>query len=195
MHRRQFLSQLALLGAPLSVTLGCKPKAHALPELGAIPRVALTNQEGRATTLEEFRGTPIFVAFFFTRCPSVCPRVVARLKEVDVALGPSTKAQFALISVDPEFDSPEVLRAYASKYELKSARYSLFTGEHQAISAAAENGFKIGLVGTYAANEPGLGITHGSHVVLVDGRGLIRKYIRTFDDDAVDEATRAFASL
>lgn len=189
MKRRTFLLSLPALGL-----LSCRAKVEPLPDLGAIPDLNLRNQAGQAVSLASLHTEPLLVAFFFTRCPSVCPRLVARLKEIEVSARSKGPVRVALISVDPEFDTPLVLAEYAQKYGLKGPDWSLLTGEHQKIAVAAEEGFKVGLSGKYAADEPGFGITHGSHIVLVDQGGHIRKYIRSFDDDAIqvaDEALRA----
>jgi protein SCO1 len=190
MKRRAFLATIALALAACR-----KSPAEALPDLGLIPELSLTNQAGQVVRLANLHSEPLLVAFFFTRCPSVCPRLVARLKEMEASARSSKPVRVALISVDPEFDTPEVLRAYAEKHGLNGPAWSLLTGDYQKIAQAAEAGFKIGLSGKYAEDEPDLGITHGSHIVLVDVEGHIRKYIRSFDDDAIQVATLAVQSV
>lgn len=190
MKRRTFLVSLSAL-----VIASCRTKLEPLPDLGAVPTLTLKNQAGQAVPLASLHAEPLLVAFFFTRCPSVCPRLVGRLKEIEVSAGSVAKVRFALISVDPEFDTPLVLAEYAKKYGLRAEAWSLLTGEYEKIATAAEGAFKIGLSGQYAADQPGFGITHGSHIVLVDSRGHIRKYIRSFDDDAIQVATEALRSL
>jgi len=190
MKRRVFLACLSAW-----VLAGCREKTAPLPDLGAIPSLTLTSQTGHAVPLASLHDGPLFVAFFFTRCPSVCPRLVARLKEIKASAHSTAEVRVALISVDPEFDTPNVLAEYAQKYDLRGPGWSLLTGAQQQIVDAAETGFKVGLSGKYASDQPGFGITHGSHIVLVDSRGHIRKYIRSFDDDAIQVATEALRSL
>jgi protein SCO1 len=193
MNRRRIV-QVALVCVLSLVTLACKSQ-EPLPVLGQIPEISLTDSQGQTVSLKSLANRPVFFAFFFTRCPSVCPRLVARTKEIEKAVGDPSKVGFVLISVDPEFDSPEVLRNYGTRLGLGAESFSLLTGAYRTIAEAAETGFKIGIEGKYAADQPGLGITHGSHLVLVDRHGQIRKYVRTFDDGAVDEASRAVKSL
>jgi protein SCO1 len=192
MNRRTALLVLSFA----AYTLSCQRfQKENLAVLGPMPEVELRNQKGDVVRLSELTRGPLFVAFFFTRCPSVCPRLVERMKAIDAALSDNQNVHFALVSVDAEFDTPEVLRSYAARQALRGERFSLLTGDSHAIANAAEAGFKIGLSGKFAAEEPGLGITHGSHLVLVDAQRQIRKYIRSFDDDAVTQAVLAAGAI
>jgi protein SCO1 len=193
MNRRTCLAAL-LASVPLAVS--CKfTRGAPLPNLGQVPSVELVDQTGLKTTFGKLGPRPLFVAFFFTRCPSICPRLVARMKEIEAALGSPSKAGFVLVSVDPEHDSAEVLENYSVQQKLSSTSFSLLTGDYKQIANVAESGFRIGLSGSYAPDKPDLGITHGSHLVLVDKRGQIRKYVRTFDDDAVKQAIESVEAL
>lgn len=170
-------------------TLCCDPKikgepaastAGSLQKLSSIPAFSFTNQDGKAFGSTDLRGTPYLAAFVFTRCPSICPEVMKRMKEVDVAVKAANKRLNMLsISVDPENDTPAVLKEYARKYGADEKNWNLLTGDHAAIAKTAEEGFKVGLSGTIDEGKPHLGITHGSHFVLVDGAGIIREYYRS----------------
>lgn len=181
----RFVPRRSFVAAPL--LFGCSKKRVAeLPLLGSLPELPLTDQEDKPRRLQDFRGKLLLVAFFFTRCPSICPRLIARMQEMERALAKGARAfHLAAISVDPEHDTPEVLRKYAAARGIRADSFSLLTGEHSQIAHAAEENFKIGLDGSYDPDKPGLGITHGSHVILVDAESRIRAFVRTFDDDAV----------
>lgn len=154
-----------------------------LPRLGAVPELALIGADGAPASPTQLRGNPWILAFFFTRCPSVCPRVVARMKEVEATARKEGKTLGVVgITVDPENDTPEVLAGYAAKNELGDA-WSLWTGDHATIVEAAEQGFKIGVSGAADPSKEHFGISHGSHLVLVDAQGEIRGYYRSFDED------------
>jgi protein SCO1/2 len=181
----RLLPRRSFLASPLLVACSKKRVAE-LPVLGALPELPLTDQEGQERRLQDYRGKLLLVAFFFTRCPSVCPRLIARMQEMERALAQGSRPfHLAAISVDPEHDTPEVLRGYASARGIRAESFSLLTGDHSQIARAAEENFKIGLEGSYDPDKPGLGITHGSHVILVDRESRIRAFVRTFDDDAV----------
>lgn len=167
----------------------CRQPEPPLPDLGEIPRLALTGSDGRTVQLGGAQPEPRLYAFFFTRCPSVCPRLVARMKEMDRALADEElKAQFVLVSVDAENDTPAVLKAYAEGQALVGRPFQLVTGPDEAVKKAAETGFHVAVEGKFNAAAEGSGITHGSHIAVADRTGRMRAFIRTFDDDAVAQA-------
>src|ERR671919_2364872 len=83
-----------------------------LPTIGSAPDFALTSQDGVEVTLEDLRGKVIAVAFIYTWCPDVCPMLTDKMARVQDALGPAfgTDVAFGSITVDPERDTPEVLK-------------------------------------------------------------------------------------
>lgn len=157
-----------------------------LPVLGTVPAFSVVDQTGAPVSPQSLQGRPFVAAFMFTRCPSICPRITARMRELQQAAAANkVSLRLVSISVDPEFDTPEVLRAYAAKNAIDTATWSLWTGPYETIAQAAEHGFKIGLSGKADTSKADLGITHGSHLILVDKESRIRGYYRTFDDDVV----------
>lgn len=78
----------------------------------------LLDPDGRERTLADFRGKVVLVFFGFTQCPDVCPTALARASEVKQLLGADgERLQVLFISVDPERDTPEVLRAYTAAFD------------------------------------------------------------------------------
>ena len=79
---------------------------------------ALTDQNGKPRTLQDFAGKVVVVFFGFTQCPDVCPTSMAELAEVKKLLGPDgDKLQAIFITVDPERDTPGVLKAYMGNFD------------------------------------------------------------------------------
>ena len=79
---------------------------------------ALSDQNGKPRTLQEFAGKVVVVFFGFTQCPDVCPTSMAELAEVKKLLGlDADKLQAVFITVDPERDTPEVLKAYMANFD------------------------------------------------------------------------------
>ena len=79
---------------------------------------ALTDQNGKPRTLLEFAGKVVVVFFGFTQCPDVCPTSMAELAEVKKLLGlDADKLQAVFITVDPERDTPDVLKAYMANFD------------------------------------------------------------------------------
>ncbi len=187
---------LALLMLLAGQTIACSRNDHAspvgeedtgpLPILGQVPEFSLTSHRGASFGSKALGGKPYLAAFLFTRCPSVCPRLTERMGEVaDRVKAEGRTLEFVSISVDPEHDTPPVLTEFAKKHGALRPNWTLLTGDSDAIRTTAESGFKIGVTGAYDASKPDMGITHGSHLILVDARGRIRGFYRSFDDDTV----------
>jgi protein SCO1 len=78
----------------------------------------LTDHNGKPRTLQDFAGKVVVIFFGFTQCPDVCPGSMAELAEVKKLLGPDgDKLQAVFITVDPERDTPEVLKAYMGNFD------------------------------------------------------------------------------
>ena len=90
-----------------------------LPTIGAAPDFALTSQDGAEVTLAALRGKVVAVTFIYTSCPDVCPMLTDKMARVQDELGPDfgSKVAFVSITVDPERDTPEVLKGYAEAFE------------------------------------------------------------------------------
>jgi protein SCO1 len=191
LSRRQLL---ALAGAA-SAGIGCR-RASDLPELGKVGSFALTDQAGRPVTAETFRGRVWTAAFFFTRCPTVCPRITRRMRDLQQAAKKDNVAvELVSFTVDPEHDTPEVLRAYAQKYEADLSSWRFLTGDLEVVRKTSEQGFKLALDGKPTEGAEHLGLFHGSHLVLVDGAGTIRGYYRTSEDEQMAQLLKDAALL
>jgi protein SCO1 len=128
---------------------------------------ALVSHEGRAVTERDFLGSPFLVFFGFTHCPDVCPTKLFEISEVLRATGERGRSLRALfITVDPERDTPEVLKSYLGSFD---ERIVGLTGDGAAIDAAirAYRGFarKVPL------KDGGYTMEHTSLVYLMDGKG------------------------
>jgi protein SCO1/2 len=190
---RAALSAAAPLAIPGAVT-GCHSQAE-LPTFGAVPDFALTDQAGKAFTRDSLKGETWVAAFVFTRCPSACPRVTRAMRDLQIkAAQRNAKLHFVSFSVDPEFDTPSVLQRYANEYGADLGTWSFVTGNADTIQKTAEQGLKIAAQGKADPTKADFGITHGTELVLVDGRGAIRGYYASNDDAALarllDDATR-----
>lgn len=182
--------------------LGCQKNSkpdlndQPLPLLGQVPNFTLTNQSGEAFGSAQLQDAPYIAAFMFTRCPSICPHLTTTMKEIDEAmLNAQLKLQLVSISVDPDHDTPPRLREYAKKYHTDPRRWNFLTGNFQLIARTAEDGFKVGVSGAVDPQKPHLGITHASHVILVDKNANIRGYFRTSDKDVTDQLLSAVQRL
>jgi protein SCO1/2 len=190
-----------LLGAALGILIAggaffaFGPKAPPpLPSYGDLPAFRLTDQEARPFGLAELRGQVWVAGFIFTRCETVCPVIVAKMREVKTKtsdLGPALR--LVSFSVDPKFDTPAVLRTYAKQRGADDPRWIFLTGDYQVMRETVVNGVKIVMEQSEDGDPDG--IFHGSHLVLVDGVGRIRGYYDTSDADVVERVARDARAL
>ncbi len=175
---------LALLVGVSAAACKRSPDAAGPEVLGPIGEFALEDQHGRPFTHETVKGEAWVGSFFFTRCPTVCPRLMTAVGAVQAqAKARSVRLRFVSITVDPEHDTGPVLARYAADRKLDLSNWSLVRGSLHAIKKTSVEGFKMALEGRADAAAADLGILHGSHLVLVDGRGRIRGYYRALDAD------------
>jgi protein SCO1/2 len=166
----------------LVATIGCR-RAKDLPELGKVGDFSLTDQAGRPVTAAVMRGRVWAAAFFFTRCPTICPRITRRMHDLQQqAASDQVELELVSFSVDPDNDTPEVLRAYAQQYGANLATWRFLTGDLEMVRKTSEQGFKLALDGKPTPGAEHLGLFHGSHLVLVDRTLSIRGYYRTSED-------------
>jgi protein SCO1/2 len=150
-----------------------------LPILGHIPDFHLSDERAAPFTSDSMRGHVSVVDFIFTRCHSSCPRLTARMGELQTRLATDRSgAHLVSISVDPDNDTPPVLADYAAKSHADSSRWTFVTGPYNDVAMAVVQGFKISTakVATGAGDSD---VTHGDWFVLVDGVGAIRGYYPT----------------
>lgn len=200
-----------LLGAALVLGLGtiavlpaCQRSRAAaeagetLPRLGTVGPFWLTDHQGRTFSEASLDGKVWVAAFMFTRCPTVCPEMVRRMRGIqEQAKQRGVSLDLVSFSVDPENDTPEVLRAFAAGQGLDTSNWTFLTGDSAVIRETAERGFKIGVDGTPKPGAEHLGITHGTHLVLLDRHRTIRGYYQSSESARVtallDDAARLAA--
>lgn len=177
MRLRRLSRRGILLGTGAAI---CCSRREPLPELGTVPDFTLTDQDGRRVTRKTLAGRLWVAAFVFTRCPTVCPRITARMRELQkLAKERGVQLDLVSFSVDPEHDTPAVLKEYAGRFHAELDTWSFVTGDFEVVSRTAVEGFKLALEGRADAGAKDFGILHGSHLVLVDAAGTIRGFYRT----------------
>ena len=172
-----------LLVLPSAVT-GCKRGADPLPKLGQVGAFSLVNQDATSVSADTLRGKVWVADFFFTRCPTICPRITRRMRALQIAAARQVPALSLIsFSVDPENDSPPVLRSYAQRFDADLKTWSFLTGDLEVVKRTVVDGFKLALDGKPDPGAENGGIIHGSHLVLVDRTLAIRGYYRSDDDE------------
>jgi protein SCO1/2 len=153
------------------------------PVLGQVPAFSLTNRDGRAVGLADLAGAPWVADFIFTRCPASCPVMTARMAKLNRELPEDLGVRMVSITVDPDHDTPQILRKYAASFQAPD-RWLFLTGNKEALFRLSKEGFKLGVeVNTQTESiEP---ILHSTRFVLVDGLGRIRGYYDGFDEESM----------
>lgn len=173
-----FVGGLALLLGIAIVARAMRP-APPLPVLGAVPPFQLVDERGARYSNESMRGHVAVVDFIFTRCPSSCPRLTARMAELEARLAKDGRdARLVSFSVNPENDTPSVLLAYAAKAGANLGRWTFVTGPVDDVMRAAVLGFKVSAA-KVATGANDYDVTHGDWFVVVDRAGSIRGYYPT----------------
>lgn len=97
------------------------------------PDIDLIDQHNQSVEINELFNTEnnVVFAFFFTHCVTVCTTVTLSLKSIQPHLPDDT--QIALISIDPETDTPDILKTYAEQHRIKDANWHLLTGDNKQI--------------------------------------------------------------
>jgi protein SCO1/2 len=154
-----------------------RPLLHRVPELppviGHAPELALVDSDGRPFGSVQLKGQVYIVSFFFTSCRSICPvimhgmaRLQARFDERGI-----DGIRLVSISVDPEHDTPEVLRAYGKDLVVKPERWTLLTGDPETIRPWSLTGSRRRSCAAPRLQPAQSIIAHTGKVVLVDGSG------------------------
>ncbi len=172
MSRRHALAfgGLALAGfaAP---GLAHKPKAEArLSKIGPAPEFALTDQDGKTISLKDRRGEVVAVTFIYASCVDTCPLLTAKLVSIQRKLEPkaASKVFFTAITVDPERDTPEVLKRYAQAHGADAAHWAFLTGTAEEISDVTRR------YGIYRKKQPNGDLDHTFLTSLIDRSGTLR---------------------
>jgi protein SCO1 len=182
------LGALGCLGAISAATLlsGCDKLGFSSAPKASFQGVDLTgaayargfslpDQNGKTRTLDDFKGKVVVVFFGFTQCPDVCPTTLAELAQVKKALGPDgDKVQGVFVTVDPERDKPELLKAYLDSFD---PGFVALRGSPEQLKETAKE-FKI-----YYAKVPGktpdsYTMDHTAASFLFDPQGRVRVFSR-----------------
>jgi cytochrome oxidase Cu insertion factor (SCO1/SenC/PrrC family) len=149
-----------------------------LAVLGEVPDFSLQERNGGTVGLADLKDHVWVANFVFTHCAGPCPLLTSRMAVLEKRLGELPDVRLVSFTVDPERDTPEVLRDYAKSYGA-GERWFFLTGEKPALYELIMDGFKLGIDDGSAvtAGAPGPGtITHSVRFVLVDRHGRIRGY-------------------
>ncbi|MGB3605586.1 MAG: SCO family protein [Psychroserpens sp.] len=136
-----------------------------------VPPFSFVNQDGDVITNKDYEGKVYLVEFFFTTCGSICPRMNRNLVQIQNTFSDAEDFGVASFTINPEYDTQKVLKAYADNYRMTNPNWHLMTGDKEAIYALANIGFNI-----YAGENPNVedGFEHSGNFALIDKNGFMR---------------------
>lgn len=175
MKRRPFLLAAAALAACSAEKP--KPAFKNIDITGAeyAKALSLPDVDGKTRTLADFRGKVVIVFFGFAQCPDVCPTTLAEIAEVRAKLGPAgAKVQPVFVTVDPERDTPAVLKEYVKPF---GADVVALRGTLEQTQAAARN-FKVFFAKNPGKTEGSYTIDHTAGSFVFDPKGQVRLFVR-----------------
>jgi protein SCO1/2 len=159
-----------------------------LTEIGPAPKFELTNQDGKKITSEDYKGKVYVLEFFFSTCPTICPKMNENMLKLQQEFYGNPEFGIASITINPENDTPQVLKAHAQKLGVKNYNWHLLTGNRDYIFDLAKD-FKL-----YAGknDEVAGGFEHSGMFALIDKDGNIRSRKDTYGNpilyyDGLDE--------
>ncbi|HPF40397.1 MAG TPA: SCO family protein [Phycisphaerae bacterium] len=159
--------------------------AGALPVIAQLPDFALTERSGRTITLEDLRGRVWIADFIFTTCGGPCPIMTSRLGDFMQTLKEKNIPRVSAVSftVDPETDTPEVLREYATMKLADDFDWLFLTGSQKALFDLSVRGFMLPAQKSEEGGDHG--VDHSPRFILIDQKGRIRGYYEVVTNEEI----------
>ena len=139
--------------------------------LQEVPPFDFINQDNEGVTNEFYKGKVYVVEFFFSSCTTICPIMNRNMLQVSQEFANQENFGIASISIDPSFDTPKVLKEYATTYNATHPNWNFLTGNQQIIHKLSNEGFKL-----FAAQDKDDidGFSHSGLFALIDQNGVVR---------------------
>ena len=129
------------------------------------------NQNGDMVSNEDYLGKVYLVEFFFSTCPTICPKMTKNLVDIQNTFPKRSDFGIASFTINPDYDTQEVLKKYAINSGVTNPNWNFMTGNKESIYNLANTGFNL-----YAAKVDGAdgGFEHSGNFALIDKEGYIR---------------------
>jgi cytochrome oxidase Cu insertion factor (SCO1/SenC/PrrC family) len=141
---------VALVGVGLGLRVGfenaSRKAGHDLPRLWEVPDFALMERSGQSVTRADLRGKVWIASIIFTRCVEECPLVSNHMARLQATFAAEPDVRLVSITVDPAYDTPEVLTRYAQSFAAQPQRWLFLTGDKATIYRLVREGFRLGLM-------------------------------------------------
>jgi protein SCO1/2 len=183
MLRRSALQSIAgcsLVAATVGLLAACgesKPQFSSIDLTGAdyAKDFQLPDQDGKIRSLKDFQGKLVVLFFGYTQCPDVCPTTMTELAQVKKELGADgDKLQVLFVTVDPERDTPQVLKGYMANFD---PSFIALRGSPEQLAAMAKD-FKVFYKKTEGKTPTSYSMDHSAASYVYDTKGQLRLYTR-----------------
>ncbi|WPU63804.1 SCO family protein [Peredibacter starrii] len=156
-----------------------------LPVIAQVPEFELISENGQRFGSKDLKGKVYLANFIFSRCPSVCPKMLGDLEKIQKRVrGTGQKVAIVTFTVDPEYDNEKVLFDLARKHDANPYTWTFLTGsDKEGMFKLYRDGFKVGVENNV---QNIMEIAHTEKIVLVDGENRIRGYY-AFDENSVNQ--------
>lgn len=136
-----------------------------------VPAFSFSNQYGQTITNKNYEGKVYVIEFFFTTCPTICPRMNKNLIQIQNTFKGFEDFGVASFTINPDYDTQEVLKSYADQYGITNSNWHLMTGDKEVIYKLSNQGFNL-----FTAEEEDVagGFEHSGNFALVDKNGFLR---------------------
>jgi len=155
-----------------------------------VPPFEFENQYGLLIGNSDYKNKVYVVEFFFTSCPTICPRMNENMVKIQNEFYGNPSFGIVSISIDPERDSPEVLKAYADEKGATLKNWHFLTGDKEEIYSFSNDGFRL-----YAGENKDVegGFEHSGLFALIDKDGFIRS--RTVMNGEIENPIKFYNGL
>tara|TARA_B100000989_G_scaffold224143_1_gene171578 strand:+ start:1375 stop:2112 length:738 start_codon:yes stop_codon:yes gene_type:complete len=136
-----------------------------------VPEFSFVNQNGKLVSNKDYFGKVFIVEFFFTTCTTICPIMNTNLIHIQNSFTKFSDFGIASFSINPEFDTVDILNQYANENGIVNRNWNLMTGERSEIYKLANDGFNLY---TAASSDFIDGFEHSGYFALIDKQGFIR---------------------
>lgn len=139
--------------------------------IGPAPKFDLANQDNIKVSNDTYKGKVYVLEFFFTTCPSICPKMNLSMLEIEKTFFGNPNFGIVSITIDPKHDTPQVLKDHAKLLGVKSSNWNFLTGDKATIMDLSNKGFNL-----YAGENEKVsgGFEHSGLFALIDKDGNIR---------------------
>ena len=158
-----------------------------LPISGTVPDFEFTDSNGETITRDDMEGKVWVADFIFTTCTMACPIMTGNMNIIHKSFKDNNNVRIVSISVYPEYDTPDILKDYASRYNANTDRWHFLTGPEESVKKIIKTGFKIGDYEDI--------IFHSEKFALVDINGNIRGYYSGMKTDEISQLKKDINKL